>query len=267
MSSNKKRIVLLDTVRGLLLLFVIWFHLSYDLNDIFGVHLDYMTWQETYIFRDCFVGLLILISGICCNLTHSNLLRGVKTLGWGMVITVVTAWMMPGELIIFGILHFFGVSMMIYGVLEWCGRVLQGTGVLKEQYCGVSTALIKKCLFVGLAVVSVLLFILTRNWYELNTVELLGGWTKNSPWKYLLFFLGFDTGCTSADYYPLIPWLFLFLTGAFLGKDIKKKKLWEGFYKDVCRPVTWIGQHTLWIYLIHQPVVYGVLYVWFEIMH
>lgn len=256
MNSNKPRIMALDTLRGILILLVIWFHISYDLNYIFGVRLNYMYQHGTYVFRDVFVGMLILISGICCNLTHSNIGRGAKTLGWGVVITVVTAVAMPEELIIFGILHFFGTSMIIYGIFEWCmGKI----GIKENRIRRMS------CAFIG--IIFAILFFLTWNWYEMDVLELLGDWWQNSWWRYPLFFLGFDTGCNSADYYPLIPWSFLFLAGAFVTVDIKKMNLPKWFYIDYCPVITWIGQRTLWIYLLHQPLVYGVLYLWFVVLH
>lgn len=231
----KKRIEMLDTLRGFLLILVILFHLLYDLNFIFGVRVELMNSRGIYFFRDCFVSILVFISGVCCNLTRSNIKRGVKTFGCGMIVTVVTALFMPDELIVFGILHFFGMSMMIYGGLE---KVLSKIKVNKY--------IVATVLFV--------VFILLFDFYylvgEIKCPDFL---------DYVLFALGFDTGISSGDYYPLIPWIFMFISGSFAGMDIKEKVLPEVFYKNFCRPLTWIGRNTLIIYLVHQPVIYGVL--------
>lgn len=67
--------------------------------------------------------------------------------------------------------------------------------------------------------------------------------------------LGFPpAGFTSTDYFPLLPWFFLFLTGYFLydlRRDTPSRLHIPG--------VTAMGRHSLIIYLLHQPVIYGVL--------
>jgi uncharacterized membrane protein len=87
-----------------------------------------------------------------------------------------------------------------------------------------------------------------------------------------LFFLpvGFDIAGTPpmADYMPLFPWLGVFLIGCVIGRTCykDKKTLFAGKGKvmtAVARPVEFIGRHSLIIYLVHQPVIYALLYVIF----
>lgn len=234
-----RRIQLMDTLRGILIILVVLFHLLYDLDMIFGVDTGLFSQSWFYTFRDCFVGLLIFISGISCNLSRNNIKRGVKTLLWGIVISVVTAIFMPSEKIIFGILHFFGVSMIIYGISE---------------------KLMAKINPIAGVITTALLYIITLDIYSCR----LGG--LNFLLKNLLFIIGFNTGCTSADYYPLLPWIFIFLAGAFAGRNIKTRNLPGIFYKNICPPLTFIGQHTLIIYILHQPIIYGALYVFFTFL-
>ena len=76
----------------------------------------------------------------------------------------------------------------------------------------------------------------------------------------LLFPLGFSCpGISSADYYPLMPWGFLFLAGAFLGRYVKAGVLPELCYRRHLPVLGWLGRHTMAIYLVHQPVIFGVL--------
>ena len=110
--KNKKRIVILDTIRGILIILVILYHFLYDLNFIFNVNIPLMNTAGINIFRDIFVSMLIFISGICCNLSKSNLKRGIKVLFFGLVISVVTITIIPEERIIFGILHFYFSSFI-----------------------------------------------------------------------------------------------------------------------------------------------------------
>ncbi len=237
--DGSRRIQLMDTVRGILIILVVLFHLLYDLDIIFGVDTGLFSQNWFYTFRDCFVGLLIFISGISCNLSRNNIKRGVKTFVFGFIISVVTAIFMPSEQIIFGILHFFGVSMILYGVFhKFFKKIPAAIGVIS----------------------SALFYIFTLNLYNFSFTGL------NIFAKYLLFIIGFNTGCSSADYYPLLPWFFIFMAGTFAGRDIKTRRLPEFFYKNMCPPLTFIGQHTLIIYILHQPIIYGTLYILFTFL-
>lgn len=73
-----------------------------------------------------------------------------------------------------------------------------------------------------------------------------------------LYIMGFSQKLFSADYYPVIPWGFLFLSGAMGGYVLKSKKLPGFLYNNFCRPLAFIGRHTMIIYLAHQPVLFGV---------
>ena len=65
----------------------------------------------------------------------------------------------------------------------------------------------------------------------------------------------------SADYYPLLPWIFLFLAGYWLGEAFLQRRVPEFCYREHLPALGWIGRHALIIYLVHQPVVYGVLWI------
>ena len=82
---------------------------------------------------------------------------------------------------------------------------------------------------------------------------------------FLLFALGFRTGHYSADYYPMIPWVFLFLAGGFLGRLFARGTVPEVFRKNPVPALSWLGRHTMIIYLLHQPVVYGVMAAYFSL--
>ena len=76
--------------------------------------------------------------------------------------------------------------------------------------------------------------------------------------KYLAF-LGFPSSdFVSADYFPILPWIFLFMAGFYLWNFIAQKNLAKYFEFKI--PLfDKIGKYSLWIYLAHQPVIMGVL--------
>ena len=232
----KKRYHLLDMIRGICIIYVVLYHALYNLSEVFGGHYGffYSDWMETI--RICFVGTLMILSGISGSLTRSNFRRGLRTLGGGLLVTAVTAMAMPSQMITFGILHFFGCCMLLYAVI----RPLTD----------------RMPLAIG-AVSSFVLFFLTRNLYSTVT---------GMPKLFVLFALGFRTGHTSADYYPMIPWVFVFLAGCFLGRLFARGDVPEIFEKDPVPALSLLGRHTLLIYLLHQPVIYGVMLAVFTLM-
>ena len=231
----KKRYHLLDLVRGICIILVVWYHVLYNLSEIFGGNYAFFRSEGMNNFRDGFVGVLMVLAGISCSLTRSNWKRGCKTLGCGLLITAVMAVAMPDQPITFGILHFFGCCMLLYAATRpLIGKIPVWPG----------------------AAVSLALFFLTRNLYYTVT---------NVPRSFVLFALGFRTGHYSADYYPILPWVFLFLAGGFLGRLFARGAVPEVFTKDPVPALSFLGRHTLSIYLLHQPVVYGVMWLYFSL--
>ena len=78
----------------------------------------------------------------------------------------------------------------------------------------------------------------------------------------LLFFRIFQwPRWSSADYFPLVPWGFLFFLGVWLGDPIREGKFPNWFYKVKIPFLPAIGRKTLIIYLAHQPVLFGLLFL------
>ena len=101
--DKNNRIHLLDIIRGILIIYVVYYHFMYDLNDILGHEIPYLYSDWFSTIRDCMSGSLIFISGISCNFSRSNLKRGVKTVVIALLLSAVTIAVMPSQTIIFGI--------------------------------------------------------------------------------------------------------------------------------------------------------------------
>lgn len=81
------------------------------------------------------------------------------------------------------------------------------------------------------------------------------------PLPYLAW-LGFPSpGFVSGDYYPLIPFVFMYLTGFFAAQAAQASSLeaptWA--YANPIPALAVLGRHALPFYLLHQPVILGVL--------
>lgn len=239
--AKPRRVHLMDELRGVLIIGVVLYHLLYDLAVLFPVGIPWMFSDWMNSVRNICAGALIVVSGISCHYTRSNWRRGLRAFGLGMLLTVVTALFIPSQLILFGILHFFGSMMMLYALLQ---------------------PLLEKVPTMAGLLGSTLLFFLTWPIFSgfirvLGVTVYLPEFLYNKP---LLFPLGFACqGIASADYYPLIPWGFLFLAGSFFGRYVRAGRLPEFCYRSHLSLLARIGNHTMLIYLVHQPVIYGLL--------
>lgn len=146
-------------------------------------------------FSPLFWAIFIIISGICSRLSRNTIKRGFVVLGAGLIITLFTAVIMPlfgftGSKIYFGILHCLGSCMIITGLLM---------------------PVISKINYKLGAVISAFLFIFT---YGINTGTMLFTLIKLPASWYQYDFLAplvYSKNFKSADYFSIIPWLFLFL--------------------------------------------------------
>ena len=59
-------------------------------------------------------------------------------------------------------------------------------------------------------------------------------------------------------YFPLAPWLFLYLAGYFLWRIVGSRPAVMSRLKPGFPPLAWVGRHSLLIYLLHQPVLMGI---------
>ena len=129
-----------------------------------------------------------------------------------------------GALVTAVTLVFMPGDRVIFGVLTFLGTAMLITGLLQPL-------LQKIPAWAGL-VVSLLLFAATYHTQD--------GFWQLGPWQMLL------------------PWLFLFWAGYFLHFCMGRARM-EPLRRSVCPALGWMGRHSLLLYLLHQPVIYGVL--------
>lgn len=240
--KSSKRICLLDELRGFAVFCMVFYHAFYTVGMLFG-----WTWgvQLMSFFSPAepfFAGLFIFISGICSNLSHSNIDRGAKLFFIAFFVTVVTYFGVGNDNAIrFGILHMLSVAMMFFGVMAPLLKYIP--------------------LWVGFAV-NAALFVLTLN-VAYGTIGIPFLFSFALPVELyktdFLYPLGFVyTGFRSSDYFPLFPWLFLFLSGTFFGRLASAKKFPKFTYKKHVPFFAFLGRHALIIYLAHQPLIFGI---------
>ena len=242
-APNKTRYALPDTLRGLTLLSMIAYHGCWDMVYILGADWPWYQSSGAYLWQQSICWTFILLSGFSFSLGRRHWRRGWLVFGCGAVVTAVTLVVMPGQEIWFGVLTLLGSCMLLGALLERpLGRVPAVAGL----------------------VLSSALFVLTRSvnrgylgFEGLRLAALPGELYRNMATAYLGFpFPGFR----STDYFSLVPWLFLFLTGYFLFR-LTGKHLAAAPDLGRCAPLEALGRRSLLVYMLHQPVLYGLTMV------
>ena len=224
----KDRIWELDAFRGLCILGVVIIHFIFDLTELYGI----LHWDAPPLFQfvQTWGGVLfLLLSGVCATLGRRSLRRGLIVFGCGMICTAVTVGMywlgMANQYIIirFGVLHCLGLCMILWAALKrlpaWAlgvlGAVMVALGFL----------------FQGIRV--------------------------EATWLFPLGLLHNDF--VSSDYFPLFPHLGFFLLGSVLGRTLYRNKQTlfpqANTQAPVLRFLGFCGRQSLFIYLLHQPIL------------
>ena len=247
-TQKASRLAGLDTIRGITLLSMMLYHTCWDLVFLFGKKIPEYSGLGGYVWQQSICWTFILLSGFCWSLGSHHLKRGLIVFGSGILITFVTLLVMPESRVIFGVLTLIGSCMLLLIPME--------------------KLLLKLRAEIGL-VGSFLLFLLFRNvntgylgFENWNILKLPDGFYENLFTTYL----GFpQKGFFSADYFSLLPWFFLFLTGFYLYQFVQKNHMMEKLFSWRVPGFDVIGRHSLLIYLLHQPAVFGISWLLFQI--
>lgn len=263
----KQRYHILDEIRGITLCSMILYHTVWDLVYMFGRNWAWYRSDFAYIWQQSICWSFILLSGFCFSLGKKKFRRGFVVFGAGIVISLVTEIFMPQNRIRFGVLTFLGSSMLIMALVEKINvflRSKRGTSTETVSVSKNNSALIP---VFGMVIFLVLFAITKRiNYGILGFADVRVASLPASLYEIgdIGNFLGFtEATFYSTDYFSLMPWFFLFLAGYFMYKWLEKKGWIDGL---ACLPSLgkwWrsLGKHSLLIYMLHQPIIYGILYV------
>ncbi len=240
--ERNPRIPLVDEMRGLAVFCMVFYHLFFVLDHFFHFAIGRVLFDFFQPLQPLFAAVFIVISGVSSRFSRSNFRRGGILLAVSIGFTAFTVYVFPllqinGAQIYFGILHLLSVSMLLFACLRPLLDKL-------NPHLGFFACLLLFVLFSNVE----------RGWFG------LGGPLKCAYplWLYrsdLLMPLGFHThSFTSADYFPLFPFVFLFFAGSFLGR--LRTPDWA--YKSRIPPLALLGRLALPIYFLHQPLAYGI---------
>lgn len=264
--TNKKRVFELDVLRGIAVLAMIIDHFtlmvyysegyggwaSYifsnfneinnnALNTFLKLCCDFQDSLFRLVGHYIFATLFLALCGISCSFSKSNFKRGFKVLIAGLIVTVVTSIIsiVSGEdlYILFGILSTLAVSILLVAVVE--------------KYFN------NKWVYLGIGIVLIIWGFLIKWWDvpRIYSIEEIG------PIEMLEIILGYKL--FGADCFGLLPCAGVVFVGMFIGKTLYQKReslipRLDGKWK---KPFTYIGNHALIIYLLHQVISVVIIFL------
>lgn len=245
---SKRRFSEIDIVRGIAVVGMVIYHVLFDLSSLGLVDLK-ISHTAFELFAGGTAGTFFTIVGISMYISFSRarsqgsdnydlagkyLVRGVKLFAWGLGITLVSYLLYPDFVVLFGVLHFIGVSV-----------------VLSYLFLELTFGLRKRFFLSVVFVVTILLFVLS------GTVRAP---QVNHPF---LIWLGIvPQGFQSLDYFPLVPWFGFIVGGLAIGELFYtggRRSYDHWTFKN--RPLEFLGRYSLIIYLAHQPLIYLAIFL------
>ena len=241
--STPARIALLDVARGLALVAMAIYHFSWDL-EYFGWMAQGTAVQGGWlVFARSIATSFLFLVGVSLVLAHGSggsgggggirwrsfWIRFLQVAGAAALISAAT-WFIPGGFIFFGILHAIALCSLIgliFVALPWTASII----------CAV--------LVYGV-------------WL---------GFSADIFANPALWWVGLATIPPRAnDYVPLFPWLAPVLIGIAFAQILQRLNLWQrlariNLPRVAQRPLTFLGRHSLIFYLVHQPILIGLVYL------
>ena len=235
-TRHAARIPLIDALRGAAIVMMVAYHFSFDLN-YFGV-LQQNFYQDAFwtTSRNIILGSFLALVGVSLALAAAH---GIRWPAYGRRLATIAAcaimvsagsyFMFPKSWIYFGVLHFIAVA---------------GIAGLVFVRLHLANLLVGAALIAGGALFASPVF--------------------DQPW---LNWVGLMTRKPVAeDYVPLLPWFGVVLVGMFMGQQLLQARRLapaRGWHAagPVGRALELAGRHSLAIYMLHQPLLLGILYL------
>jgi uncharacterized membrane protein len=234
--TTSQRYPIVDAARGFAIVLMVLYHFCYDLDYFSVIAIDMNQHPFWLGFRAVILSLFLGIVGVSLVLATSRGLRLeayskrlVLIAGYAGLISLGTYFMFGDRMIYFGVLHFIAVASVL--------------GLLFVRFYYLNLVL-------GLAMIAVGVDF-QHPFFDAGAYQWIGLMTHKPA---------------TEDYVPLLPWFGVVLIGMFLGRLVYLRGEIPAFARapgthPLTRTLVWGGRYSIHIYMLHQPLLLGVLYV------
>jgi len=226
------RYVFPDVWRGLAIIGVVVYHFGWDLSFFGFVPTSLMFSTPVTIFARALAGSFMFLAGVGLVLAHRRQIhwrkffgRLVKIVVAAAAISVVTYFAFPNGFIYFGILHSIALASLL------------GIFFLR--------------LSIALVFLASVVALVAPLFFEASSLN-----------PRFLAWIGFAAAPPfSNDFVPVFPWFGITLAGIgctrLVASRLTRNSAPSGAEGILGRGLTWVGQRTLPIYLLHQPLLFA----------
>lgn len=263
--TKKNRIWEIDFLRGFSVLLMVCDHLLYDFTMLRGMFGNYSShssniapalynfgvwWYYNSDIRSVlhviFVSVFCLLVGVSCSFSRSNPKRAGQLFLVSLIFSAVTfgayyLFDISSIYIVFGILNLFCVSILVYSLLKMLPghkliMTLVGVGIIALRFLPEFDA----------TSIERIVFLVPSNQTIENFLKIAVGLARSG-----------------ADWQPLVPWMGVVLIGGVLGEELyqERKSLLPKLDGKWNKPFCFVGRSSLLIYITHQPILVGILFV------
>jgi uncharacterized membrane protein len=234
--GTRARWQLLDLLRGIAILAMVVFHFAWDLYYFGYSPVDVTQVLGWVVFQKSILTSFLLLVGVGLVLGHG---QGIRWRAfwrrWAFLVvaalltTAGTYWMFPDYFVFFGVLHaiaLFSLMALPFLRLRWWITALAGVVVIAANFAWNDVM------------------------FEDRWLAWIGFWPTSPP---------------TSDVVPVFPWFGVVLLGVALMRLIMASPLVTGISAwrsnvPLAKGIAWLGRWSLPFYLLHQPVIIGVLY-------
>ncbi|HEY4139724.1 MAG TPA: heparan-alpha-glucosaminide N-acetyltransferase [Casimicrobiaceae bacterium] len=231
-TPSAQRVASIDALRAIALIAMIAYHFCFDLRYFRIIAPDFEHDPFWLTARTIILSSFLLLAGVSLVLADARKASSARfwrhvgmIAGCAVLVSASSYLMFPTTFIWFGVLHAIVVSLVI------------GRPLVRRP---------RSALIVGLAVIA-------------------AGITLSNPAfdGFALGWIGFMTSKPyTEDYVPLFPWAGVLFCGIAVGHALVRNRF--AILSSLATPprwLAWLGRHTLAIYMLHQPILFGALWL------
>jgi uncharacterized membrane protein len=229
----------LDALRGVAIVWMAAFHFCFDLNYFGFIHQNFYRDPLWTVQRSCIVSLFLLCAGMGQAVAIAQRQRWprfwrrwAQIAGCALLVSLGSWLVFPRSFIYFGVLHGIAVMLVLLRLAAPLGRWLWPLGAI--------------AIALPQFVQSPVFDSRWTNWTGLVTHKPI-----------------------TEDYVPLLPWIGVMAFGLAAGRWLlaHRPQLLQGRIPRAAQPLAVLGRWSLSFYMLHQPVLFGALWLVHSLLH